>query len=493
MIALELEKMVRSLSPAEKKHFRLSASGTEKEKDYLLLFDLLCKENKSLAEVESLFGKKTRAASFDNTVHYLFKVLTDQLVTVRVGQDKWYARHHAFMKARLCFERSLPGRAHHELKKTQQLALQAQDHTLYYQAVREELNYLADVGFPGMNEQEVVDLQMRSKQALKELHQIHEHHSLYELLKLRLINEQIGLERNGKMINDLVLGELGIISMGGRHLFESRKTHLLFQSFFLVHTKQYHPALNVFKALNALFEENESLWNNPPYDNLSALDGILDNLYSIGYYHEMDFFTGKLEQLMARPYPEHFRNLCYQTFCLHRLSSMAGAQAFDDALAFIRQIHDTVLLNTGFHKTDKQLQLLLFATITCFQHRQYDEANRYVSFALNGHKAMSAALAYRACRLMHILIHYETGNTAYLDYEIRAFKRFYSKHGRHYRLEKLLFRTVQLNPKMCSQPRKKAAYEKISPAIEEARENHDEKPMLKYFDFFEWISGCYTR
>lgn len=493
MIALELEKIVRSLSPAEKKHFRLSAGKYEGARDYLLLFDILCKEGISLAEAEAQFGKKARPGAWGNTVQYLYRVLTDQLMAVRIGQDKWYARHHAFMKARLCFERSLPKRGLQELRKTQQLAAHAEDHMLYYQAVREELNYLAGAGFEGMTEKEVVDLQMRAKQALKAQHQIHEHHSLYELLKLRLINEQIGLERNAKMLNDLVLGELGIISSGGKHPFESRKTHLLFQSFFLIHTKQYHSALAVFKSLNALFEANEALWNNPPYDHLSALDGILDNLHSIGYYHEMAFFADKLVALTDKPWPEHFRNLCFQTLCLHRLGSLLGQREHAAALAFAREIHEPVLMHPGLHKTDRQLQLLLLAAQAYFHDQQYDVANRYVSRALNEHKPMSAAVAYRACRLLHIVIHYEIGNAAYLDYEIRAYKRFYAQFGRASRLEKLLFKTMQLNPRKCSQARKTAAQAKMGPELEAIGAHREDEPLLKYFDFCGWTMGCFSR
>ncbi|WP_298710207.1 hypothetical protein [Chitinophaga sp.] len=491
MIALELEKIVRSLSPAEKKYFRQSAGKYEGAKDYLLLFDILCRKGMSLTEAETLFNPSSRPGAFDNTVQYLYRVLTDQLMAVRIGQDKWYARHHAFMKARLCFERSLPKRGLQELRKTQQLALHAEDHMLYYQAVRAELNYLAGAGFPGMTEKEVVDLQMRAKQALKSQHQIHEHHSLYELLKLRLINEQVGLERNGKMINDLVLGELALISSGGKHPFESRKTHLLFQSFFLIHTKQYHSALAVFKSLNALFEANEALWNNPPYDHLSAIDGILDNLFSIGYFGEMEFFTNRLALLMDKPYPEHFRNLCFQTLCLHRLGSLIGKKEHAAAMDFLQEIHEPVLMHPGLHKTDKQLQLLLLAAQTHFYARQFESANRYASQGLNEHKPMSTSAVYRACRLLHIVIHYEMDNAAYLDYEIRAYKRYYSQYGRTSRLEKLLFKTIALNPRKCSQPRRAAAFEKIGPELEAIAAHREDEPLLKYFDFCGWTVRCF--
>ncbi len=166
----------------------------------------------------------------------------------------------------------------------------------------------------------------------------------------------------------------------------------------------------------------------------------------------MVFFVDKLAQLADKSWPEHFRNLCFQTLCLHRLGSMLGQREYVAALAFVKEIHEPVLMSASLHKTDRQLQLLLLAGQVHFFDQQYDKANRYVSRALNEHKPLSASVPYRACRLLHIVIHYETENSAYLDYDIRAYKRFYSQFGRASRVEKLLFKTIQLNPGSAASP-----------------------------------------
>ncbi|QEC51329.1 hypothetical protein EDD80_101173 [Anseongella ginsenosidimutans] len=476
----ELETLISSLSSAEKKSFKIYSRRYEGDKDYLLLFDILSKgKSENLAGAEAIFNSKSPTGSFDNAANYLFRVLTDQLVSVRISQDKWFMRHHSFMKARLCFERSLPEKGLQELRKTQKLAEQAQDHMLYYQSIREELNWLADAGFANLSEQELVNRQMKSKHSLKLLHQIHEHYSLYELLKHRILNEQIGLDQNKKTINDLILGELGIITTGARFQFESRKIHLLFQSFFLIYTKQYISALEVFKELNNLFEENENLWNYPPYDNLSALEGILNNLRSIKYYAEMDYYIRKLEQLGCRPYPEHFRNAVYQTLCLYRLNRSLGLKQYKSALQQIRSI--------DLNKADKQLELLLFSALAYFHNQQYQQANKYISQALNDNKPVRSSSIYRVCRLMHIIIHYELGNIDYLDYEIRAYKRFRSQQGRSFKIEKLIFYLIKVNPKKCSTAKKRIAFKKIKRDIEEINNSKQEEAIQKYFDFCEWI------
>src|SRR5690606_22866663 len=127
-----------------------------------------------------------------------------------------------------------------------------------------------------------------------------EHYSLYELLRLRLTSGKLALKNSknsDKQTTDLVLGELALSTRGNQHQFEPQKLHLLFQSFFFIHSGEYPSALRVFRKLNAYIDAQVNMWEFPPYDYLSALDGILNSLRSIGYIDEMKEFIQKIEEL----------------------------------------------------------------------------------------------------------------------------------------------------------------------------------------------------
>src|SRR5690606_695242 len=179
MLTFELEKLILSLSAAEKKHFQLHCARLKGPKDYLLLYELVLNNgpNGDGRSWEQQFRENHPSKSFENTASYLYKVLTDVLVQIRIEQDTWYAQHHYLMKARLCFERSMPNRAHKALKKAFRLASESQNHAVAYQASRMELTALSDVGFPMTSEQELVDKQMKAKHTLQSLRQLHEHYS----------------------------------------------------------------------------------------------------------------------------------------------------------------------------------------------------------------------------------------------------------------------------------------------------------------------------
>jgi len=414
------------------------------------------------------------------------------LLQVRVDQDKWFAGHYGLMKARLCFERSLPQQALKELKKTQKIAEENQDHLVNYLAARMKLTQLADTSFPGLGEQELITLQMQSKQSLINLRQIHEHYSLYELLSHRLTySSGILSEKDKKKVNDLVLSELSLITRRGKHDFEPKKLHLLFQSFFFMHTGEYKSALKVFKELNALIQNNETMWNYPPYDYLSALDGILDSLRNVAYFSEMDYFIEKMARLAERNYPEHFNSAATQTVYLYRLNMLVGKGQNLEAIQFFDTIKPYLNQKDCIANYEKHIEILFFTGIAFFNTGQYQKANKLIGYAIDSGKNINGLELNKACRLLHIIIHLELDNIDYLNYEIRAYKRTFSKHSKSLLIEKLIFNLIAIDPKRSSLVKKKVLWKKVELQTAAVLADKYEQQLLKYFNFCQWIEQKY--
>lgn len=496
MIKTELEKLIRSLSAAEKKKFKgYSNVSVESNKDYIVLFDIICSndaQSKGSAEVQ--FEKMHPGKSYENTAAYLFKVLTDMLLQLRVEQDNWFLKHQALMKARLCFERSLPSRGLKELKKAQKLAAESQDNMVFYMASRMELSHIADTGFKGLAEQDLVDSQMKAKHSLQVLRQVQEHYSLYELLSYRLTLPQIKFKDDDKKrLNDLVLSELSLTTRGSQHQFESKKLHLLFQSFFFMHIGDYQSALKIFKDLNELIEVNESLWGHPPYDYLSALEGFLDSLRNIKYFNDMEYFIAKVEHLAQKQYTEHFSMMVRQTMNLYTLVILIGKKDYKNAVVYFESIKQNIMsVTTGVAKNEKYLELLFFASVAYFKTGNLPKANKYIMYAIDTEKDYKTLTIYRLCRLLHILIHAELDNVDYVHYNIRAYKRAFSKNTKLFSIEKLIFKVIIFDPKRSSNVRKRLALKQLEPKLHVISTNRKEQRFINFFDFTEWIRTSMT-
>lgn len=493
MLIFELEKLIRSLSASEKKHFQRYCAKFKGPKDYLLLFNLAVEHTDGNGNSwKQRFKETNPSKSFENTASYLYKVLTDVLVQIRIEQDTWYLQHQSLLKARLCFERSIPNRAHKELQKAFKLASGSQNHAVAYQAARMELTALADIGFPNLSEQQLVDKQMKAKHTLQSLRQLHEHYSLYELLSHRLTKGALTVDGSSdKKINDLILSELSLTTRGSQHQFEPQKLHLLFQSFFFIHTGEYRSALRIFNDLNKLVESNESMWDYPPYDYLSALDGILDSLRSIGFYREMAHFIDKTVMLSERAYPDHFRSLAILTAQVYRLSMYIGIGNLQEALLLLDKYSSERQHTAITDGHEKQLEYLYFEGLANFLSQQWNRTNKFLNQFFAAAKQNAQLPVYRAGRLLQILLCYELGDMEYLEYEVRSYKRAFSKFGKAYLTEKLIFNTIASDPKRRGNAWKATALKKMTAKLGGIRNEKKELQLLKFFDYSKWLLSKY--
>lgn len=494
MLKQDLKKLVLSLSGSEKKHFKAGYSSTRTDKDYMNLFDLMCNEDGKDVEddIESRFKKEYPKKSFDNTAAYLYRVLTDMLVQMRIDHDNWFYSHHCLMKAQLCFERSIPERGLKELGKIKSIAKKKQDNLMHYAACRMELSSISEDGFPYLTEQELVDMQMKAKRSLQILRQTQEHYSLFELLNYRLRSEDIPAGDQNKKLNDLILSELSITTRGSQQPFESKKLHLLFQAFFLGRIGDHSSALSIFKDLNILFEQHPQLWSWPPYDYLSALDGILDSLRSIGYYHEMDFFIDKIQVLSTGNYPDHFIQASRQILLIYQLNAAIGKKTYADAIALIEKNKLFLPKTRQTVNSDKQLELLFFLSVSFLLNKDLQKANKYISISILQDKQGSKHL-YRVSRLLRMIIHFEMDNLDFLEYEIRTHKRLFNKSGKSFELERLLFHLFLSNPKRSGTAKMKLIWQKQQDLRNKIKGKTDEQELLKYFDFFGWIDSLHIQ
>lgn len=490
-----LIRLVKTLSGSEKRYFKLYCKKQSGSKEYLDLFGIICKQ-KSTDDpklIHTEFNRKHPGKSYENTAQYLLKVIADALVHIGIANNKWFQQHHSLMRSKVFFERSLPKEGYNEIKKAQQLAHELQDNLVQFQSYRLSINYLSDSGFVRMEEKDLVELQMRAKNHLRQLHLLQEHSSLYELLRFRLIRSGRSLSKEDTdKLNDLLISELSLITRGNETNFESQKMHLLFQSFFLTHTGQYKSSLKSFRELNRLFEEHQSLWSFPPYDYLSTLEGILDNLRTIGYFGEMEFYMQKIENLLGHRYPDYFRTIASQTIYIYRLHLLLNTSGHTQAQQLSKSI-PTVLLNNGtLLNYEKRTELIFYIGLTYFFNGDLQNANKQMSKITALSKIKGSSSIFKAAWLTHMLIHYELDNLNFLEYEIRSYKRAFLKSGKPLKIEGLLFKLIRYDPKRKNKISKQRFYNTLSPVLDEIDQNNFEKQILKYFDFKCWIRNKLT-
>lgn len=503
-----LVKLIRSLSSSEKRYFRLQSKKQGGSKEYLLLFQLIDSEsNSDIRQLKQEFRKRSPAGSWENTCIYLGSSLVDGLVRAKKEKDVFFSLLHQLQEIRILKERSLDEEAFRQTKKVGRMAAKYQLHWIEYICYREELQHYSDNNFAGVNDQALVTLQMKGKDILKSLSHIHEHYSLYELLHYRLIHTgKIASEEGRKKLNDLMLSEMVLVASKSKS-FISQKLHLLFQSYFFTVVGDYHSALKSFYQLNALLEKNQDFLDNPPLDYLSALTGIIESLYMLEKAGARDriggvaadagggamaggvdatYYLDKIRNLDQPVYPEYFRFLVRKTAFSREIQILLRAGQPEEARHLVDTIPAAVFDNYPLVDEEKQCELYFFCSLTSFQLRDWKKAHLHLREIMNRLRLPEQLLISRAIRLLNIVIYYEKRDLLHLEYELRSYRRYFTKLMK---TEKLVFRIVGANPshrRLLSLP---AGQRKVQADLDAIAADKYEQQLLRYFDLVAWARG----
>jgi tetratricopeptide (TPR) repeat protein len=489
MLKSDVVRLVKTLSSTEKRYFKLYCKKQSGDRAYLALFDIIDQTDfKDISQLQNRLQKLHPDASFETTANYLLKTLTNSLVYSKCEKDSLFQQMQSFMRARILFERALVSEAFKELNKVQKLASSAQNYVMEYMCYREELDMFASLNFPDMNESKLVDLQTKGKSTLKSLLQVHEHHSLFEILKTRLTSLGMSVSEEAKRtFNDLLLSELSLVTSKVAFNFQSTKLHLMFQSFFFTSVGDYRSALKTFSELDALFQNNIKNTGALHLDYLSSLEGILDSLRTIRAYDKMPEYISKVKALIHDNHTEQFNLRAAKSVMIFQLTGLIAENRFAAALSLSTSPENQPIKDSIISDYEKHCELLFYCGLAHFGLKQWDKALKYINKITLLGKANFNSAIYKAAKLLGIIIRYELGDIEYIQYEIRAYKRISQLKAEVMKIEKLIFKIAILDPNKNSLVKNKLILKKLQPIITHIQNDKYELQITKYFDFLSWI------
>lgn len=482
MIFQDLEKLVFTLSPAERKQFQNYSKRFNTTMYYFVLYNLILMNRDEVKTTwQKEFSERYPDVSLESTANYLFKVLIDVLVQIRVEQNTWYQQLHGLMKAQLCFERSLQNRGLKEIQSVYTKAVKSENLINIYNSLRMELDTMHTFNFSAIKEQYLVDKQMEAKMIISSINEVQEHNNLYELLSLRVANNSKKLQNS----DDLIFGELNLIFNKNKPRFETKKMHLMFQSFYFIDKGDFQSALKIFKELSFLFESNPTLWSYPPYDYLATLDGILNSLRSTFQFEQMQEFIDKVNNFQNDNYSEHFRNKAEVTAYVYQLNCFIRLGNYNEAESLVLHYKKKALFHISDQK--KRIESYYFQALLYFQNKKFTNAKRLLNELFNNNTSSLSFVSFRASKILYILTIYELDDYQYVESEIRAYKRVFQKLGKLSMTEKLVFKLIRSDPKRRGNEWKKKNLLLFGGQFEGILLSKSDTSFLKFFDYYSWI------
>lgn len=485
-----LIRLVHTLTKAEKRYFRLYTSLQQGGKDYVKLFDLL--EGNIFAHTTAArkaFSHAYPEASYEVCSKYLYKVIMDCLLHLRLQHNQHANLAGSLIKTTILFERSLHEKAQHELQRIQQSASKSEQHLLLLSALQQEMQAMHMLDFGEISEKELLTKQTAISSVIRSIRHNHQHHNLYELLRHRLLHKgTVRTAQQKEALNELLLHELDLVSKMPPETLESIKTHLLFQANYFLITGNYKEALKTFYELNKLLETHEEVWAHTPAEHLYVIEGILDSLRSTGHYKELHLFLGKIRRFKSEaPYIEV---MVHRLLFIYETASYIDCGDFEHALALHEEYGQILFRYMHLLDTGKQAEIHLYRALVHLGNEDSNSAYASLEQVLQHTGTYSHLPIFRTFKLIHLLLHYEMGNFEYIHYETRAFRRhLQADNKRSHLLERTVIRFLRLGELSPVMANRIAMWKKISQQFDKIRESRYEMQLMKLFDFSAWIEA----
>ncbi len=461
------------------------------EKDYVSLFQVIEKHHNE-KDIKKAFENKCDGSVFNVAIKHLYKVLTDCLLQLKMGQDRESGLHTELLKATLLLDKSLYREGFDVLHKVQRDAEKYEQYILLLLATRIELNYLSSLNFQGFTEGELQKKQGKIEEVIRYIKNSHQHSTLYEILGHRLAHKgHVRTNEQKKELNDLVVSEMTIMANPLAFTVESSKIHLLFQANYFITINDYKSALKAFYELIELLEEHRYLWVDSPVDYLVSIEGILDSLRTIGQFDSMKYFLDKLAKLPRQT--GQFEVMVQRVNYIYILSSYTDRGQYHEALLLPGKFKESLFDKIDMLDTNKQAEVFLYTALIYFSNNDLDKAHFYLGKVLFKGKEYYKLPVFQTFRLLHLLIHHEMGNDDVVINELRSVKRtMLSGQRKTYRVEKIIFSFVQLSGQSISGKEKTALAEKYKSMFSAIGNDKNEIQVLKIFDFASWIESKIT-
>lgn len=482
-----LNRLINTLTKAEKRYFRLYTSLQQGSKDYVHLFDLLEKQSfKNTAAIKEIFLQQHAGSSYEVCSKYLYKILLDCLLHLRLQRDQTAIITTGILKADILFERSLHEEALKQLQKIQGLAGERENELLLLWAKQQEIRLLNQLNFPDLTEAVLLQKQADINLSLKKLQQHHEQTSLYEILRHRLLYQGMARSvRQQEALDGLVTQEEILAASATPAV---RKTHLLFQAHYFLITGDYTAALQLFHDLEILFETHAYLFDDTPADHLLVIEGILDSLRAAKRYKELHSFLDKVRRFKSDG--AYFEVMVQRLLFIYELGSYIDSGNFPAALILQKQFAVTLQKNMHLLDIGKQAEIYLYQALVHLGNDDINQAHNAIDQVLQQSNLYSSLPIYRTFRLVHLLIQYELGNYEYIRYETRAFRRHLQPDSkRSYLLERTVIKFLSGGEVPAVTTIRLALWKKVNTSFDKIRADKYERQQLKLFDFSSWIEA----
>jgi len=490
----KLYRLIRSLTPAEKRYFRLFVRGkAERDSKYLLLFDLMAgmeSFDDTVCCNKIYKNQPVESRKYSELKAYLYDLVLKSLQSYDEQSSIEYKLNHLLQSVSVLFKRGFYDDCRELLYKATKIATQYECFTHLLEIIRWEKHIAytrMDVDFL---HKQFDQLQFAETRALDQLRNNAAYRKLFFQVYTTIKREALhrGEERMARLQN-LVQHELlsdpdKALSYKARVLYY-RTLNLYYYA--ALEPEQFYES---GKKMIELLESQPHFLRENLADYIAALSNFILSSGLLGRYEEVRATLEKLRILT--PITEDDRRKIHRQYYTNKFVLCIFTGAFEEG----RLEMDRCQAEAGqFDPHDYETASFYFQyCCICFGCGDFSGALDHLNQWLNQPRTVEREDLQSLARILSLIIHFEMGNSVLLESLLRSATRFLQKKNRLYDLERRFFHFMSELMRAPSAREQQRAFQKMKEDLNQFSTLPDARALLQTFDLVAWlegkISGC---
>jgi len=486
-----LHQLINSLSKAEKRNFKLYIQRNSGEKDLKVteLFDAICQQENY---DESRLLKKLRSVSksqLANMKSHLYRQVLASLRILRSGQSVELMLNEQLDYARLLFNKGLYHQSLTILERVKDTALNYEQNTFIIQIISFEKK-IETLYITRSLQNRADQLSLESKT----VNQRRETITKLSNLSLQLYSWYIkrGHARNKEDEQEVKRFFFTELPEKYTTLTGFYERLYIFQAFcwYAYIRQDFRMYYRYTQKWVDLFEEKPHMLEVETMHYVKGMHNLLNALFDVRHHKKLNDYIHRFENYARTDPSQQFENVRIQTFVY--LSSAQLNQhilqgRFMEGLQLLPDIEQQ--LNEYDAYIDKHRILVLNYKIAMmhFGAGNYGKCIDYLQEIIRQPVDLRVDLHCYA-RLLHLIAHYELGNTALVEYLTKSVYRFMAKMQRFSIIEEEIFRFLRQSFHAGKKEMKKQ-FALLLNKLLEYENKPSESRTFAYLDIISWLQS----
>ncbi|HOY07639.1 MAG TPA: hypothetical protein PLO67_19655 [Saprospiraceae bacterium] len=484
----KLHRLIRSLSPAEKRYFRIYIRGkTERASKYLQLFDLMAAQevfNEDNLRTGIYKNQPPGGKKYSELKSYLYNLILKSLQAFDEQHSVEFKLNELLQGVSALYKRGLYADCRELLLKAAKIARQYEDFSALLEIIRweKQLAYTRmDVDFLHKN---LEQLQFQEEQALQHLRNTSEYQKAFFQVYTTNFKREAGNRNAGRMapLHDLI-GQNEAFNDPDRAA--SHKARVLFYrtlNIYYYATGQYEQFYESGQKLMFLLESQPHFLKQNLADYIATLSNLILSCGLLQRYREVRIYLEKLHFLT--PITEDDRRKIHRQYYSNLFALCSFTGEFEEARREMARCQEEAeRMSAQGHETASFY--FQYCTI-CFGCRDFNGALDYLNMWLSQPRSVEREDLQSLARILSLILHFEMGNLMLLESLTRSATRFMQKKNRYQELERRFIHFIHDLMKAPGQQELRAGFQKVK---EDLPKMSGYQELLQTFDLEAWLDS----